>query len=77
MEDGSRTRVREIPRTGIHSGGQMIEVGIQKADKRVAGYLKERVYEGVVSGIFRGGGPYSHPTVYTVDRPKAIPRRVT
>ena len=42
MEDGSRTRVRDIPRTGIRSGGQMIEVGIQKADKRVTGYLRER-----------------------------------
>ena len=40
MEDRSRTRVRDIPRTGIRSGGQMIEVGIQKADKRVTGYLR-------------------------------------
>ena len=41
--DGRRepgTRVRDIPRTGIRSSGQMIEVGIQKADKRVTGYLR-------------------------------------
>ena len=40
MEDGSRTRVWDIPWTGIRSGGQMIEVGIHKADKRVMGYLR-------------------------------------
>ena len=35
------------------------------------------VYAGIVSGIFHEGEPYSHPTEHTVDRPKAIPRRVT
>ena len=40
MEDGSRTRVWDIPRTGIRSGGRLIEIVKQKADKRVRGYLR-------------------------------------
>ena len=40
MEDGSRTRVWDIPKTGIHSGGRLIEIVKQKADKRVMGYLR-------------------------------------
>ena len=40
MEDGSRTRVWDIPKTGIHSGGRLIEIMKQKADKRVMGYLR-------------------------------------
>ena len=40
MEDGSRTRVWDIPKTGIRSGGRLIEIVKQKADKRVMGYLR-------------------------------------
>ena len=40
MEDESWTRVWDIPRTGIRSGGRPIEVVKQKADKRVRGYLR-------------------------------------
>ena len=39
MEDVSRTRVWDIPRTGIRSG-RLIETVKQKADKRVIGYLR-------------------------------------
>ena len=35
MEDGSRTRVWDIPRTGNRSAGRLIEIVKQKADKRV------------------------------------------
>ena len=40
MEDESRTRAWDIPRTGIRSGGRLIEVVKQKADKRVRGYMR-------------------------------------
>ena len=40
MEDVSRTRVWDIPRTGIRSGGRLIEIVKQKADKRMIGYLR-------------------------------------
>ena len=39
MEDVSWTRVWDIPRTGIRSGGRLMEIVKQKADKRVIGYL--------------------------------------
>ena len=77
MEDGSRTRVWDIPKTGIRSGGRLMEIVKQKADKRVMGYLRLLLFAGIVSGIFRGGEPYSRLTEHTVDRPKAISRRVT
>ena len=38
MEDVSRTW--DIPRTGIRSGGRLMEIVKQKADKRVIGYLR-------------------------------------
>ena len=77
MEDVSRTRVWDIPRTGIRSGGRLMEIVKQRADKWVIGYLRQRVYAGIVSGIFHGGEPYSRLTEHTVYPPKAIPRRVT
>ena len=40
MEDGSQTRIWDIPKTGIRSGGRLIELVKQKADKRVMGYLR-------------------------------------
>ena len=40
MEDVSRTRAWDIPRTGIRSSGRLIEIVKQKADKRVIGYLR-------------------------------------
>ena len=40
MEDVSRTRVWDIPRTGIRSGGRLMEIVKQKADKPVTGYLR-------------------------------------
>ena len=40
MEDGSQTRVWDIPKTGIRSGGRLIEIVKQKADKRYMGYLR-------------------------------------
>ena len=40
MEDMSRTRVWNIPRTGIRSGGRLMEIVKQKANKRVIGYLR-------------------------------------
>ena len=40
MEDVSRTRVWDIPRTGIHSGGRLIEIVKQRADNRMTGYLR-------------------------------------
>ena len=40
MQDVSRTRVWDIPRTGIHSGGRLIEIVEQKADKWMIGYLR-------------------------------------
>ena len=39
MQDVSRTRVWDIPRTGIHSDGRLIEIVKQKADKWMIGYL--------------------------------------
>ena len=39
-EDVSRTRVWDIPRTVIRSGGRLMEIVKQKADKRVIGYLR-------------------------------------
>ena len=39
-EDVRRTRVWDIPRTGIRSGGRLMEIVKQKADKRVIGYLR-------------------------------------
>ena len=40
MEDGSRTRVWAIPKTGIRRGGWLIEIVKQKADNRVRGHLR-------------------------------------
>ena len=40
MEDVSQTRVWDIPRTGIRSGGRLMEIVKQKADKQVIGYLR-------------------------------------
>ena len=40
MEDVSRTRVWDIPRTGFRSGGQLIEIVKQRADNRMIGYLR-------------------------------------
>ena len=40
MEDVSRTRVWDIPMTGIHSGGRLREIVKQKADKWMIGYLR-------------------------------------
>ena len=40
MQGVSRTRVWDIPRTGIHSGGRLIEMLGQKADKWMIGYLR-------------------------------------
>ena len=40
MEDGSRTRVWDVPKTGISSGGRLIEIEKQRADKQVIKYLK-------------------------------------
>ena len=39
-KDVSRTRVWDIPRTVIRSGGRLMEIVKQKADKRVIGYLR-------------------------------------
>ena len=39
-EDVSRTRVWDIPRTGIRSGRRLMEIVKQKAAKRVIGYLR-------------------------------------
>ena len=52
MEDVSRTRVWDIPRTGIRSGGRLMEIMKQRANKRVIGYLRQRVYAGIDSGGF-------------------------
>ena len=40
MQGVSQTRVWDIPRTGIHSGGGLIEIVEQKADKWMIGYLR-------------------------------------
>ena len=40
MQGVSRTRVWDIPRTGIHSGGRLIDIMEQKADKWMIGYLR-------------------------------------
>ena len=42
MEDVSRTQVWDIPRTGIRSGGRLMEIVKQRADKLVIGYLRQR-----------------------------------
>ena len=39
MQEVSRTRVWDIPRTGIHSDGRRIEIVEQKADEWMIGYL--------------------------------------
>ena len=39
-EDVRRTRVWDILRIGIRSGGRLMEIVKQKADKRVIGYLR-------------------------------------
>ena len=41
--DESRTRVWDIPRTGIRSGGRLMEIVKQRADKLVIGYLRQRI----------------------------------
>ena len=40
MQDVSRTRVWDIPKTDIHSDGRLIEIVEQKADKWMIGYLR-------------------------------------
>ena len=40
MQGVSRTRVWDLPRTGIHSGGRLIKMLGQKADTWTIGYLR-------------------------------------
>ena len=62
MPGVSRTRVWDLPRTGIHSGGRLIEMLGRKADRWTIGYLRERMSARVASGrraLFTSDGTYS------------------